>query len=84
MAKKFKTPAKCYKCFYSGQTNFIVDGKMLYSCDYFILTGTRRPCPAGVACTVYSPRNRKDRTIPNTARLNKAERKAKKDGTLHH
>lgn len=84
MGTKFKTPTKCKKCFYSGPVNFIVDDKRLYSCDYLILTGARRPCPAGNTCTVYSPGNRKDRTTPNTARLNKAERKAKKDGALHH
>lgn len=83
MAKKFKTPAKCTKCFYAGPTELSIDGKKLYSCDYMILTGARRPCPAGNDCTVYSARSRKDRTIPNTSRLNKAERKAKKNGTLH-
>lgn len=65
MENKFKTPAKCRKCYYSGPTNFKVDGKMLYSCDYFILTGARRPCPAGNACTVYSPRSKTKRTAPN-------------------
>lgn len=65
MKPKFKTPAKCRKCFYSGPTNFIIDGKMLYSCDYFLITGKRRPCPAGPGCTVYSPRNKAERTDPN-------------------
>lgn len=65
MNKKYKPCKKCRKCYYGGPVNLWVDGKMLYSCDYYILTGKRRPCPAGPGCTAYNPRNKAERTDPN-------------------
>lgn len=64
--EKYKPCKKCRKCYYGGPVN-IGYGEVfpLYSCDYFILTGARRPCPAGADCTVYSPRSKTKRTAPN-------------------
>lgn len=37
----------CGDCYYVGHI-----GWKTYCCDYYLITGTRRPCPAGEDCTV--------------------------------
>lgn len=39
----------CRPCIYSGRNQ---NTKNPCSCDYFLATGKRRPCPAGRGCTV--------------------------------
>lgn len=65
MDKKYKPCAKGRKCYYGGPVDISIDNKKLYSCDYFLITGKRRPCPAGPGCTVYSTKSRAHRTDPN-------------------
>lgn len=67
MDEEYKPCKRCRKCYYSGPVD-IGWGKVypLYSCDYLLITGHRRPCPAGDACTVYSPKKAKRRApCPN-------------------
>ena len=65
MEKKFKPCAKCRRCFYSGPVNINIDNRKLYSCDYYLITGNRRPCPPGAACTVYNPDRKKNVRPPD-------------------
>ena len=51
-------PAKCRTCRYSTWVNVGHEREMLYACQYIILRGTKRPCPAGAGCTVYEPRRK--------------------------
>lgn len=58
---KYKPCARCKKCYYGRATNMGF-GKVfpLYSCDYYLITGKRRPCPAGPKCSVF---NAKPKTL---------------------
>ena len=40
----------CRKCIHCVGTGWHM--KYGYTCDYFLHTGNRRPCPPGSACTV--------------------------------
>ena len=44
----------CRGCVYWRQTG----NGVTTSCDYILLTGCRRPCPPGEACTVKKKRKR--------------------------
>lgn len=48
-APKQKMSKRCLKCFWYG-------GSYTHTCDYFLLAGQRRGCPAGDKCTRYKPR----------------------------
>lgn len=58
----------CKKCIHSCYLN----GSM-YSCDYILNTGHRRPCPAGKGCTEYKEIAKK-KTVKRLRVLPKVER----------
>lgn len=41
--------SKCWNCYYYGRNTF--------TCDFYLITGARRGCPAN-ACTRYTPRGK--------------------------
>ena len=47
LRRKVREQHPCKGCYYFG-------GKQEYvkSCNYYLITGTRRPCDAGAGCTV--------------------------------
>lgn len=47
--KPQKMSKRCLSCNWYG-------GRYTHTCDYFLLTGQRRGCPAGDKCTRYKPR----------------------------
>lgn len=40
--------SKCWDCFYFGKNTI--------TCDFYLITGARRGCPVGDACTRFTPR----------------------------
>ncbi len=42
--------SKCWDCYYYGKNTF--------TCDFYLITGARRGCPAGNACTRFAPRGK--------------------------
>ena len=50
-----KDSARCTKCIYSGRTGGGGTGSAT-TCDYILVTGHRRPCEIGTACTVFTAR----------------------------
>lgn len=52
-------PRRCRSCRYSSQVDVGLDCEMLWACLYILHHGTRRPCPADAACTVYERTDRK-------------------------
>lgn len=45
--RKKKTESPCKGCFYyGGKTEYVK------SCNYYLITGNRRPCDVGCGCTV--------------------------------
>ena len=49
----------CGKCIYRRKINGHTS-----TCDYFLLTKTRRPCPAGKGCTVKNTTGGRTRVNP--------------------
>ena len=74
--KKYKPCAKCRKCYYGNQIDIVIDHQKLYSCDYLLLTGRRRPCPAGPGCVAFSAKSKAARMKPEYAQLKMAKKKA--------
>lgn len=40
--------SKCWECYYFGKNTI--------TCDFYLITGARRGCPVGNACTRFTPR----------------------------
>ena len=52
--KVSKCTKKCKRCFYSFNHS-----AHLPTCDYILITGHRRPCPAGDNCTEFTTKRKK-------------------------
>lgn len=48
--------ARCRRCRFGRRMDMTDDGRFYPACLYIVLTGRRRPCPPGDACTVYQRR----------------------------
>jgi len=70
MAKKRNDP--CRGCFYYGGNN-----DACRCCSYFLITGIRRPCPAGEGCTV-----KKTKQQVKAEAIARAKKGKKKDETV--
>lgn len=46
---------KCKSCRYAYPVDLGDGGEMLRACVYILRRGSRRPCPAGEACTAFEP-----------------------------
>lgn len=58
-----KPEKQCSNCYYKFRVNVGENGQMLYACQYILITGRRRPCPPGPACTVFKEGSRKGEVI---------------------
>lgn len=55
----------CIPCMFSARHENL---KIPTSCDYYIITGERRPCPAGKGCTVRMLGEKKRKRVHLTGR----------------
>ena len=51
--------SKCFYCRFGQWIQLSVGAKWQTVCVYILMTGKRRPCPYGEACSVYQPRKRR-------------------------
>ena len=51
--------SRCSRCHYGFWAAVGEAGKMLWGCQYCLMTGERRPCPSGDQCAVYKPKKRR-------------------------
>ncbi len=68
MARKKNHP--CQGCYYYGGNSDAVK-----CCSYYLITGIRRPCPAGEGCTVKKTRQQVRAEILARARAKKGKKK---------
>lgn len=51
--------ARCRTCRYSAQLPTGANNNKEMTCDYILVTKTRRPCPVSPNCTAYRPGKRR-------------------------